>query len=232
MTQKLSRRDMKRNDLAEGVRHTVDYVTHHRRGVTEAVAVAAAIAALVGGFLLFRGWRERQAGAELSAGLEALEVPLTSEATAKGAARTFATEAEREKEAKAHLQKAVAIGSTSAGRAAAMVLAARASAPADAEAFARAARERASEISAPGEIGSARLLAAQGKVPEALDRLRRAIDSPRTTAPKDALLFALGELCEQTGRAAEAKATFERIVSEFPDSPYRADARSLSGNTR
>ena len=226
MTQKLSRRDMKRNDLAEGVRYTVDYVTHHRRGVMEAVAVAAAIAALVGGFLLFRGWRERQAGVELSAGLEALEVPLTSEATAKGAARTFATEAEREKEAKAHLEKAVAIGSTSVGRAAAMVLAARASAPADAEAFARAARERASEVSAPGEIGSARLLAAQGKVPEALDRLRRAIDSPRTTAPKDALLFALGEICERTGSAAEAKAAFERIVSEFPDSPYRADART------
>ena len=230
MTQRPSRRDMKRNELAAGMRHTVDYVTHHRRGVTEALAAALVIAVLTGGFLLYRGWRERQAGAQLSAGLEALETPLASDAAAKDAPRTFATDPEREKEARAHLEKAAGIKGTSAGRAAALVLAARTSGSGNGEAFAKAARERASEISAPGEIDSARLLASQGKAPEAIDRLRRAIDSPRTTAPKDALLFALGQICEQTGNATEAKAAFERIVKEFPDSPYRADARTLSGN--
>lgn len=230
MSQKLSRRDMKRNDLAEGVRHTVDYVALHRRGVTEAIAAAVVIAALIGGFFLFRAWRERQAGAELSAGLEALEVPLASDQAAKGAARTFATDAEREKEAKAHFEKAAGVGGTSAGHAAALVLAARLGPPPDADAFAKAARERRMEISTPGEIDSARLLAAQGKAPEAIDRLRRAIDSSRTTAPKDALLFALGEICEQTGNAAEAKAAFGRIVTEFPDSPYRQDARQKTSS--
>jgi tetratricopeptide (TPR) repeat protein len=231
MSQKLSRRDMKRNDLAEGVRHTVDYVAHHRRGVTEAAGAAVVIALLIGGFFLFRAWRERQAAAELSAGLEALEMPLASDQAAKGAARTFPTDSDREKEAKAHFEKAAGVGGTSAGRAAALVLAARAGVPTDADAFAKAARERASEISTPGEIDSARLLAAQGKAPEAMDRLRRAIDSSRTTAPKDALLFALGEICEQSGNAVEAKAAFDRIVNEFPDSPYRQDARSkVSGS--
>jgi tetratricopeptide (TPR) repeat protein len=232
MTRKITRRDMKRNELAAGMRHTVDYVTHHRRGVTEALAAGLVIAALAAGFLIYRGLRERQAGAELSASLEALDTPLASDPAAKGAPRTFATDAEREKEAKAHLERAAGIGGTSAGRAAAVVLAARTSAPASADAFAKAARERASEIAAPGEIDSARLLAAQGKVPEALDRLRRAIDSPRTTAPKDALLFTLGEICEQTGNATEAKAAYERIVKDFPDSPYRNDARTLGGNAR
>lgn len=231
MTRRLSRRDMKRNELAEGVRHTVDYVTEHRRGVTEAVGAALLIATLVAGFLLFRVWREKQAGAELSAGLEALERPLASDPAAKSAPRTFSTDAEREKEAKAHLEKAAGIGGTSAGRAAALVLAARATVPASADAFAKAARERAREISAPGEIDSARLLAAQGKTPEALDRLRRAIESSRTTAPKDALLFALGEICEQAGNATEAKAAFERIVSEYPDSPYLADARTKAAGS-
>lgn len=225
MTQKLSRRDMKRNDLAETVRYTVDYVSGHRRGVTEATVAAVAIAVLVGGFLFFRVWREGRAGAELSAGLEALSAPLASEPAAKGAPRTFGTEAEREKEAKEHLSKASGMSGTSAGRAAAVVLAARSASPADADAFARAARERVSEIAAPGEIGAARLLAAQGKMPEAIDRLRRAIDSSRTAAPKDALLFALGEICERAGNTAESKAAFERIVNEFPDSPYRSDAR-------
>ena len=230
MSQKLSRRDMKRNDLAEGMRHTVDYVQHHRRGVTEAVVAAAVLALLIGGFFLFRQWRERQAGAELSAGLEALSVPLASDPASKGAARTFATDAEREKEARSHLERAAAVGGSSAGRAAALVLAARPGAPAAADAFGQAAREKKSEIATAGEIDAARLLAAQGKTPEAIDRLRRAIDSPRTTAPKDALLFALGEICERAGNPAEAKAAFERIVNEFPDSAYRQDARQKTSS--
>lgn len=225
MTQKLSRKDLKRNDLAESLRHTVDYVTHHRRGVTEAVAAAVALAALVGGFLAFRAWREGQAGAHLSAGLESLSAPLASDPAAKGAPRTFATEAERQKAAAARLEKAAGIGGAAAGRAAAVVLAARTAAPSDVEAFARAARQRDREISTAGEIGAARVLASQGKAAEAIDRLRRAIDSKRTTAPKDALLFALGEICEQSGNPAEGKAAFERIVNEFPNSPYRSDAR-------
>ena len=76
------------------------------------------------------------------------------------------------------------------------------------------------------------MLASQGKMPEAIDRLRRAIDSSRTTAPKDALLFALGELCERSGSTAEARAAYDRIVSEFPDSPYRQDARTQAANLR
>lgn len=225
MTQKLSRKDMKRNDLAESVRHTVDYVTHHRRGVTEAVGAAVALAVLVGGFLVFRAWREREAGQHLSAGLGALSSPLASDPAAKSAPRSFANEAERSKEANAHLEQAATIGGTSAGRAAAVVLGARAASLSEVDAFAKAAREQRPEVAAAGEIGAARLLASQGKVPEAIDRLRRAIESKRTTAPKDALLFALGEICEQAGNPAEGKAAFERIVNEFPDSPYRQDAR-------
>ena len=216
---------MKRNDLAESVRHTVDYVTHHRRGVTEAVGAGVVLIVLVGGFLVFRAWREREAGLHLSAGLEALSVPLASDPLSKGSPRTFATEAERLKEARAHLEQAASIGGTSGGKAAALVLGARAAAQPDVESFAKAARESRPEIAAPGEIGAARLLASQGKVPEAIDRLRRAIDSKRTTAPKDALLFALGEICEQAGNPAEGKAAFERIVNEYPDSGYRQDAR-------
>jgi len=232
MTQRLSRRDMKRNELADSVRNTVDYVSGHRRGVTEAVVLALAIAALAAGFLLFRAWRERQAGAELSAGLEALAAPLASDPAAKDAPRKYATEADRDRDAREHLMKAAGVGGTSAGRAAGLVLGARLGDPKNGDAFSRAAGERPIEISTPGEIDAARLLASQGKMPEAIDRLRRAIESSRTTAPRDALLFALGELCERNGNTAEARAAYERIVNEFPDSPYRQDARTLAANTR
>ncbi len=51
MTQRITRRDMKRNELAETVGKTVDYVSGHKKGVTEAVAIAAGLAILVGGLL-------------------------------------------------------------------------------------------------------------------------------------------------------------------------------------
>jgi hypothetical protein len=54
MSQKIRRQDLKRNELAETVGKTMDYVTGHRRGVTEAVAAAAVVAALVAGFFLYR----------------------------------------------------------------------------------------------------------------------------------------------------------------------------------
>jgi hypothetical protein len=66
MSQKISRRDMKRNELAETVNRTVGYVSEHRRGATEAVAIAVAAALLVGGFFLYRAWQERSSGTALS----------------------------------------------------------------------------------------------------------------------------------------------------------------------
>ena len=35
-----TRRDLKRNELAETMGRTVDYVSHHRKGVTEAIVIA------------------------------------------------------------------------------------------------------------------------------------------------------------------------------------------------
>ena len=55
--------------------------------------------------------------------------------------------------------------------------------------------------------------------------MKRAIESPASPAPKDALLFALGEIYEDAGSASDAKATFQRLVSDYPNSPYRNDAR-------
>ncbi len=226
MKQKLTRKDLKRNDLAETVGRTVDYVSHHRRGVTEVGVIVAGVAVLAGGFLLFRAYRESQAGKELSAGLAALETPLAGQPAATGAGRTYATAAGRDRDAREHLRKAAARPSTAAGRAAVVILAAREGNAADApEVLARAAREGRAEVAAAAELDAARLLAARGKATEAIERLKRAIDSPSSAAPKDALLFTLAEIYEKSGSVADARALYQRLVSDYPNSPYRADAR-------
>lgn len=228
---RINRKQLKRNELAATVERTVDYVSHHRRGAFEAIAAAVAVLLLVGGFFLVRGWRERQAGKELSAALEILAAPLASDPGAATAARSFATAADREREAGRHLQEAAEKGSTAAGRAARVILAARSEKPAAAvDELTKAAREGQSEVAASAEIDAARLLAADGKAPAAIERLKRAIESPRSAAPKDALLFALAEIYEKSGNAADARATYQRLDRDYPRSPYRPDARNKLGN--
>jgi tetratricopeptide (TPR) repeat protein len=226
MSQKLSRRDLKRNELAETVGKTVDYVQHHRRGFVEIAAVGAGIVLLVAGFFFVRALRERSAGAALSAGLAALDTPLASDPSAAGAAKTYATPAERARVAEQHLKKAASYGGTAAGRAARVALAARQEKSADApEVLTRAARDGKAEVAAVAELDAARLLASQGKTAEAIDRLKRAIESPESAAPKDALLFTLAEIYEKAGSSEDARATYRRLVSDYPNSPYRTEAQ-------
>jgi tetratricopeptide (TPR) repeat protein len=225
MSKKITRKQMKRNELAETMGKTVDYVSHHRRGVTEGIVAAAALAALVAGFFLLRAYRENQAGRELSAGLAALETPLAGQPAAAGAPKTFPNAEARDKEVEEHLRKAADHPGTAAGRAANLILAARGKASNPAETFAKTARDGKAEVAASAELDAARLLASQGKKNEAIDRLKRAIESPSSAAPKDALLFALGEIYEEAGSATDARATFQKLVTDYPNSPYRTDAR-------
>jgi tetratricopeptide (TPR) repeat protein len=228
---RITRKELKRNELADTFGKTVDYVSHHRKGAVEAIAAAAAVLLIAAGFFLFRGWRERQAGRELSAALEILETPIAGDPAAAGAPKTYPTAAEREREALEHLREASEKGGTSAGRAAVVILAARGEKPAQAtEALSKAARDEQAEVAVAAEIDAARLLAAQGKTTEAIDRLKRAIESPKSAAPKDALLFALAETYEKAGSSADARATYQRLVTDYPNSPYRTDARQKIGS--
>ncbi len=155
-----------------------------------------------------------------------MEAPLAGQPTAAGAARTFATAVERDREADDHLKRAAKSSGTSAGRAAGVILAARDSKSPDAiDRLARAARSGKGEVAAAAELNQARLLAAAGKTTEAIDRLKRAIESSDSAAPKDAMMFTLAEIYEKAGSAADARATYQRLVSDYPNSPYRADAR-------
>jgi tetratricopeptide (TPR) repeat protein len=230
MTEKFKRKDLKRNDLAETVGRTVDYVASHRKGVTEAAIAAGAVVLVVAGFFLVRMYRETRAGRELSAGLAALDAPLATDPGAAAAPRSFPTGAARTEAARVHLKKAASYGGTDPGRAAAVILAAQAEKPAEsAETFTRAARDGRPEISAAAEVDAARLLASQGKTTEAIERLKRAIEAPGASAPKDVLLYALAQVYEASGATSDARATYQRLVNDYPASPYRADARSRLG---
>ena len=226
MKQRIRRKDLKRNELVETMGRTVDYVSHHRRGVTEGMVIGACAVAIVAGVFLYRAYRETAAGNQLSKALGILDTPIAGSPGATGA-HTYATAGERDKLADRHLRAAAGYGGTVAGRAAGVILAARdPKLPKASDNLSQAAREGKGEVAAAAEIGEARLLMASGKAAEAIDRLRRAIDSPQSRAPKDALLFSLAQAYEKTGATGDARATYQRLINDYPNSAYRPDARA------
>ena len=115
MNQRIRRKDLKRNDLVESMGRTVDYVSHHRKGVAEGIIIAACVAAAVAGVLVYRVYRESAAGSELSRALEILDTPIAGQAGAAPAPRTFATAQLRDKEADRYLRAAASFGAHRGG---------------------------------------------------------------------------------------------------------------------
>ena len=59
--------------------------------------------------------------------------------------------------------------------------------------------------------------------------LEAAVEAEESLVPKDALLSLLGRAYEMQGNREKARAAYQRIVTEFPDSAYTIDAqRSLA----
>ena len=67
--------------------------------------------------------------------------------------------------------------------------------------------------------------AAAGRAKEAIASAKGYLDSAEPPLPKDVLLFTLARLYEKDGQVADAKSSYQRVVSDYPDSPMRFEAQ-------
>jgi TolA-binding protein len=74
-------------------------------------------------------------------------------------------------------------------------------------------------------LGLAEAQAQTGKYDQAIATFKGLVDAPDSPMPKDAILMQLGRVYRDAGQTAEARQTFDRIVKEFPDSQFTADAQ-------
>ena len=81
-------------------------------------------------------------------------------------------------------------------------------------------------------LGLADAQAAQGKYDSAIEIYRQLSTDTNSTMPLDGVLMALGRTYARAGRHDEAVHAFSRVVDEFPQSPYAADARREREETR
>jgi tetratricopeptide (TPR) repeat protein len=225
----LTRKEMKKNELATAVHRTVDYAEHHTRGLLIAIGAAAAAALLGLGIWVFLGHRTGQANEALAAALEVYQAPIDP-ATPKPNdpdAPSFGTEAARRTAAKALFEK---VRDKHPWSDAADVAGLFLANIAVAEGHPERARELWQDfldeheghmLAGEAQLSLLALDRSQGKAAAVAAELKRLLEEPEPPLPQDVLLYQLAITQEQLGRADEATQAYQRIVDEYPRSSYR-----------
>lgn len=232
------RHKLKENEFARSVAHARDVLSTRTRDITRVAIAAVVVLVLVAGYTMWRQSRNAKAEAALASGLALFEAPVVPlPAPAPGSPLpvqqpgTFATEQAKYEAALPKLTEAAdAYPGTTAGIAARYYAASTlASLGRFAEAeqqFQEVAEKAGKTIYArTARLGVADAQAAQGKYDSAITIYRELSTDTTSQIPVDGVLMALGRTYAKAGRHDEAARAFSRVVDEFPQSVYAADAR-------
>jgi len=74
-------------------------------------------------------------------------------------------------------------------------------------------------------LGLAETQARDGQYDSAINTYKGLADNKDGPLPVDGILMQLGRTYLEAGKATEAQQTFNRVVEEFPESPFSGDAR-------
>jgi TolA-binding protein len=232
------RHKLKENEFARTVAHARDAVQSRGAEITRIVGIVIVLLLLVGGFFWWRSSREAAANDLLAAALATYEMPVVPpQPPAPGSPPpvpqpgTFQSEMERlEASLPKFTEAANANPDSDAGITAryhmAGILAALGR-HAEAEENYRQVVEKAgnSIYSRTARLGMAQAQVAQGKHDAAIAIYTELSRDTSSTIPVESVLMQLARAYAQAGKKEEAVRTFTRVVDEFPQSPYAADAR-------
>jgi outer membrane protein assembly factor BamD (BamD/ComL family) len=75
------------------------------------------------------------------------------------------------------------------------------------------------------QLGLAEAQARAGQYDQAISTFRELAQRKDGPLPVDGILMQLGRTYRDAGKRSDAQVTFNRIVAEFPDSPFTQDAK-------
>jgi tetratricopeptide (TPR) repeat protein len=228
---RLTKDQLRTDQLQHALTDARDYVSSHRSQTTRWVALGAAavvvLVAIWGGV----AWSRGRASTRLSQALAIFDAPLASDPSPAPGAKVYKDAAERAGAARTALAELAKDSPSSVpGRAAAVLLlgidggsAATGTNLDAARAFAKS--ESGSVAGGVAAVAALDAEAAAGRSKEALEAARKYLDSTDAPLPKDVLVYTVAKLYEKTGQNVEAKSFYQRLVTDFPDSPLRTEAQ-------
>lgn len=227
------RHHLKENDLVQLASRTRDAIDSRQREFG-AVAIAIIVVAIaVIGFFAWRSRVEGRAGALLADAIVVSEARVGPPPAPGAPATGLSFPTEREKlEAAAAKFKAVAdqYPSSDAGQFARYREAATLMAIGNTK-EAAAAYQRVIDQAGGGlygqmaQLGLAEAQARDGQYETAINTYKGLAENRDGTLPVDGILMQLGRTYLDAGKTTEAQQTFNRVVEEFPESPFSGDAR-------
>jgi predicted negative regulator of RcsB-dependent stress response len=233
MNQRLTRKEIKRDELADVVGRSVEYAGSHVRTIVYAVVGVLLVAGLALAVYLYRGHREQEASQALAQATKVYQAPVvaTGAKPADPDQPSFPTDAARRARAQELLEKVRRdYGSSDAADVAGLYLAQLA---ADAGRLDEARQlwngfvdgHKGSMLAAESRLDLIALDRKQGKGEEVVKQLRAMLEKGDAPLPQDVILHELGSTLEQLHRPQEAIQSYQRILDEFPQSPFRSDAQ-------
>ena len=232
------RHRLKENEFARTMAHAQQVMAERSKDIGLLVTVVVVALALAGGYAWWRQNRNEQGTTLLAEALAVEDAPVvTPAAPAPGSpmpvqqAGTYPTDQARLEAALPRLQNAAdRYPGTDAGITAryhlAAVLAQLGRYGEAEQRYKEVIDKAASKVyGRTARLGLADALVAQGKYDEAIKIFQDLSTDKSSQLPIDGVLMQLGRACMKAGKKAEAAHAFTRVVEEFPQSVYAADAR-------
>jgi len=230
---RVERRHLKENELQNLARQAREMYERRKRETTMFAAIAVVVGAVTVGYI---AWRERvqaKAHALLADATVVLDAPVSPPPAPGQPAQgiRFATERERAQAALTKLKAAAdAYPSTDAGLYARYQEGATWMAlgnPNQALAAYQQVidRDAKSIYGQMARLGLAEAQARIGQYDQAIKTFQDLSQRKDGPLPVDGILMQLGRVYLDAGKRAEAQQTFNRLVEEFPDSPFNGDAK-------
>ena len=233
MNQRLTRKDMKRDEFTAVVGRGVEYAETHVRTLVYAVGGLLLLLALAVGIYYYRTGQKEKANQALAGAMRVYHAPVTATGAKPNDPDepSFPTDADRRARAKELLTKVhQGYGSTDAGDVAGLYLAQIA---ADEGRLDEARKlwsdyadgHKGTMLGAEARLNLLNLDRKQGKGEAVVKELRSMLEKGDSPLPQDLILRELGATLEDLHRPQEAIQSYQRILDEFPQSPYRTDAQ-------
>ncbi len=230
---RLTRKDMKRDEVLDWVGRTVQYVRGHGRGLLAIAGAVVAVVAIVAAVTAYSDRQVERANTLLAQALAIHDAPIDAVNPTPDDPKnpSFPDETSRSLRAKSSFETLhEEFKGRSLGAIAAAYLGDLAAATGDAEgaeALWREAMAGVDDTLLAGrlQMNLINLGKSQGRGEAVVEELRGLLSSGSSALPPDAVLYELARALEELGRADEAVGAYERLVDEYESSAYAPDAR-------
>ena len=235
---KITRKEIKRDELATTIGGLRSAVEEHARGVAIAIGALILLSAAVAGGIWFSRSRDASAQLKLAAVYRAVNAPVTEEGGLVGSASTTYATRRQKYEDVTRLAGVVLSehpGSTAARWASYYEAVAQkdlGNYPDALQALAPLAADTEDDfLFASAKFMQAQIHEAQGDAAGALEIYTSLAASTPPRFPADMVLMSQARVLEGQGKVDEARQIYRRLLQEYPDSPYTREASERSNPT-